>query len=275
MKTIEVEERTVDDAINKALEQLNASRDQVSVEILEEGSRGLFGIGSKPAKVRVSIGQEIPAPQIVPASPRPVEQQSAPTPPQPTVQPAAPSQPVPQQKVDEPQAPSEPVKVIDEEDLELIVSKAKDALKIILAHLQIEYTVEVKKREDQILLNIHCDNENFLIGRRGSTLDAVQYLVNRMANKHAKEKIQVVLDTSNYRFNRKDRLQKLALKLSRKVKMTGKPVTVSPMNPHDRRIIHLALQDDPTIKTLSKGSGFMRRITISSAKNHNRSRTKR
>ena len=148
-------------------------------------------------------------------------------------------------------------------------------MKIILAHLQIEYTVEVKKREDQILLNIHCDNENFLIGRRGSTLDAVQYLVNRMANKHAKEKIQVVLDTSNYRFNRQERLEKLALKLSKKVKITGKSVTVSPMNPHDRRIIHLALQDDPTVKTLSKGSGFMRRITISSTKNHNRSRTKR
>lgn len=274
MKTIEVEGKSVDEAINKSLEQLNASRDQVSVEILEEGSRGLFGIGSKPAKVRVSIGQEIPAPQIAPAAPRPVELQSPPTPPQPAVQPAAPPQPAPQ-KAEEPQNSPEPVKVIDEEELELIVSKAKEGLKVILAHLQIEYTVEIKKREDQILLNIHCDNENFLIGRRGSTLDAVQYLVNRMANKHAKEKIQVVLDTSDYRFNRKERLQKLALKLSKKVKMTGKPVTVSPMNPHDRRIIHLALQDDPTVKTLSKGSGFMRRITIASTKNHNRGRTKR
>lgn len=260
MKTIEIEEKTVDDAINRALQQLHVSRDQVSVEILEEGTRGLFGIGSKPAKVRVSFGQGEPEPTVSPqSSQRPVQE-------------AIPSQ---EARHEEPQEAEQPVGVIDEENVEHIVNAAKESLKVILEHLQIEYTVEVKKREDQILLNVHCDNENFLIGRRGTTLDAAQYLINRIANKHAKEKIQVVLDTSDYRINRKERLQKLALKLSRKVKMTGKPVTVSPMNPHDRRIIHLALQDDPAVKTLSKGSGFMRRITISASKNSNRSRSKR
>lgn len=240
MKTIEVEERTVDEAINKALEQLQVSRDQVSVEILEEGSRGLFGIvGNKPAKVKVSLGQD--------SNNHSTRKEHVPS-------------------------TQETLPEYDEETVQQIVTKAKQALEIILAQLQIEYTVEVRKREDQILLNIHCDNENFLIGRRGTTLDAVQYLVNRVANKPAKEKIQVVLDTSDYRVNRKQRLEKLALRLSRKVKMTGKPVTVSPMNPHDRRIIHLTLQDDPAIKTLSKGSGFMRRITISASKNSNRSR---
>jgi spoIIIJ-associated protein len=266
MKTLEIEEKTVDDAINSALKELQVSRDQISVEILEEGTRGLFGIGSKPAKIRVSYGQgepEIPAPTTPPK----VQKKETASPPKTEQRVKQPDKRVNKQE----EAP----RVVDEETMEHIVAAAKKALNILLGHLQIEFTVEVKKREDQILLNIHCDNENFLIGRRGTTLDAVQYLVNRIANKHAKEKVQVVLDTSDYRLNRKERLQKLALKLSRKVKMTGKPVTVSPMNPHDRRIIHLALQDDPSVKTLSKGTGFMRRITISSNKHSNRNRGKR
>ena len=251
MKSIDVEEKTVDDAINKALEQLQVSRDQVSVEILEEGSRGLFGfVGSKPAKVRVSVSQGTTYNKDNRKS----------------------QDGTPRQNQKRKLAKNECFQ--DDENVQHIITTAKQALQVILKTLQVEYTVEVKKHEDQILLNILCDNENFLIGRRGTTLDAVQYLVNRIANKHAKEKIQVVLDTSNYRVNRKQRLQKLALRLSRKVKMTGKSVTVSPMNPHDRRIIHLTLQDDPAVRTLSKGTGFMRRITIASSRNSNRNRKK-
>ena len=278
MKTIEVEEKTVDDAINKALQQLQVGRDQVSVEILREGTRGLFGIGSKPAKIRVSYGQAEPEPQIPAApsaEPKPPPAPTPPPEPQPSVKPVEAKRQPAEQKHVKPAAEEEAPRVLDPEEVERIVAAAKDSLNVLLGHLQIEFTVDVKQHEDQILLNIHCDNENFLIGRRGTTLDAVQYLVNRIANKNAKEKVQVVLDTSDYRLNRKERLQKLALKLSRKVKMTGKPVTVSPMNPHDRRIIHITLQDDSSVRTMSKGTGFMRRITISSSKNSNRNRSKR
>jgi spoIIIJ-associated protein len=261
MKSIDVEEKTVDNAINKALEQLQVSRDQVSVEILEEGSRGLFGIvGARPAKVRVSVSQGIPS--DVPKE---------------NVQAVNQTEPLFQNQKIRPkeEAPSEPVDIENvqlDANVQQIVTTAKHTLQEILQKLEIEYTVDVKKRDDQILLNIHCENENFLIGRRGATLDAIQYLVNRIANKHATEKVQVVLDTSDYRVNRKQRLQRLALRLSKRVKMTGKPVTVSPMNPHDRRIIHLALQDDPAVKTLSKGTGFMRRVMITASKNSNRNR---
>ncbi len=274
MKTIEVEEKTVDDAINKALQQLQVGRDQVSVEILREGTRGLFGIGSKPAKIRVSYGQEEPEPQMPATPPAEPKQMLAPTP-KPSVKPVEAKRQPAEQKHAKPASEEELPRVLDPEEVEHIVAAAKDSLNVLLGHLQIEFTVDVKQHEDQILLNIHCDNENFLIGRRGTTLDAVQYLVNRIANKNAKEKVQVVLDTSDYRLNRKERLQKLALKLSRKVKMTGKPVTVSPMNPHDRRIIHITLQDDSSVRTMSKGTGFMRRITISSSKNSSRNRSKR
>jgi spoIIIJ-associated protein len=262
MKIIEEQGKTVDDAINKALEQLQVNRDQVSVEILEEGSRGFFGImGAKPAKVRVSVSQKDTYNTIkeelksVHKKDEPLYQEN--------------------RRAEEPsenKAPRE--KALNEENVQAIVSTAKKALQVILGQLDVEYTVEVKRREEQILLNIHCNNENFLIGRRGTTLDAIQYLVNRIANKQVEEKIQVVLDTSNYRVNRKQRLQRLALRLSRRVKMTGKPVTVAPMNPHDRRIIHLTLQDDPSVKTLSRGTGFLRRVIISSNKNSNRNRRK-
>lgn len=277
MRTIEFEEKTVDDAINKALQHLRIGRDQISVEILEEGARGLFGIGSKPARIRVSYGQDEPEPQIPVAVPEEPVRKPGPvvrTEPQ-TVVEQTPAQQFPTESPEADEDDEEPTRVVDEATLEQIAIVAKDALHKLLEYLQIEYTVDVEKHADQILLNIHCDNENFLIGRRGTTLDAVQYLVNRIANKDSKDKVQVVLDTSDYRLNRTERLQKLALKLSRKVKMTGKPVTVSPMNPHDRRIIHLALQDDSTIRTLSKGTGFMRRITISPSKNSHRNRSKR
>jgi spoIIIJ-associated protein len=256
MKIIEEQGKTVDDAINKALEQLQVSRDQVSIEILDEGSRGIFGfMGTKPAKVKISFNHD---------TPNPIKEEHK----------AGPRTDAPSQNAlltAETQEKKEKIPETikhDEANVQQIVSTAKKALDVILDRLEVEYTVEVKKREDQILLNIHCDNENFLIGRRGTTLDAIQYLVNRIANKHIEEKIQVVLDTSNYRVNRKQRLQRLALRLSKRVKMTGKSVTVAPMNPHDRRIIHLTLQDDPAVRTLSRGTGFMRRVVISSKSNH-------
>ena len=326
MRTLEQQGKSVDDAITKALEELNVSRDQISVEILEEGSRGLFGLmGTRPAKIRVKVTQEASydtikeelravqqtetqesKPQETKAadsgrkpkkavqnkrrsnekskeraqeSPKERPQESLKERAQESLKERAQeslkerAQESPKERAQESpkERPQESPKEYDEKDIQQITEKAKESLGVILANLQIEYKVEVKRRDDQILMNIHCDNENFLIGRRGTTLDAVQYLVNRIANKDIEEKIQVVLDTSNYRVNRKQRLEKLALRLSRRVKSTGKSVTVAPMNPHDRRIIHLTLQDDPTIRTLSRGTGFMRRIIISS----NRSSKKR
>ena len=275
MKSIEQQGKTVDDAIQKALEQLEVSREQVSVEILDEGSRGLFGfMGSKPAKVRVSVREETTYSEIK-------EELQAVQKQEPRYQePLSQAEPQPQQETQDEQEEQEEEQEerakpqYTEESLQQITALAKDALHVIMTQLQVEYNVEVKRRDDQILLNIHCENENFLIGRRGATLDAIQYLVNRIANKNVQEKIQVVLDTSDYRVNRKQRLQRLALRLSRRVKMTGKPVTVAPMNPHDRRIIHLTLQDDPAVRTLSRGTGFMRRVVISSNRNSGRSRKK-
>lgn len=255
MNMIEMQGRTVDEAINNALKELQVGRDQVSIEILDEGSRGFLGFGAKPAKVRAAVKEAVTYTAIK------EELQTG-------------KRPEKSEKKEKPaKTESEPRPLPNEQEVQRIVEAAQKALSVLLKHLQIEYTVEVKRHEDQIQLNIHCENENFLIGKRGTTLDAVQYLVNRIANKDASEKIQVVLDTSDYRMNRNLRIEKLAQRLSKRVKMTGKSVTIPPMNPHDRRIVHLALQDDQGITTLSRGTGFMRRIIISAKRsNSNRSR---
>lgn len=268
IKTIEEQAKTVNEAINKALEQLHATREQVSVEILEEGSRGFLGfMGSKPAKVRVTINQEETY-NAIKQELQSVRQETK------LYQDVLPKD---EPQDDEDEAVSLPKKPLlegaqREENVQKIIESAKKALQVILQTLDVPYTLDVKEHDDQILLNIHCENENFLIGKRGTNLDAIQYLVNRMANKHAIEKVQVVLDTSDYRVNRKLRLQRLALRLAKRVKLTGKPITIAPMNPHDRRIIHLTLQDETSVRTLSRGTGFLRRIIISPSRNSNRPR---
>ena len=269
MKMIEAQGKTVDDAINNALKELQVGRDQVAIHILEEGSRGLLGFGARPAKVRASVKEEITYTAI-----KEELQKEEP------VSTSLKSEPKPEEKKrprrqPQPSEGVEPKKEYDPAEVQKIIAAAKLALSEILKHLGIEYTVDANVQDEQIHLNIHCENENFLIGKHGTTLDAIQYLVNRIANKDAKDKIQVVLDTSDYRENRNQRLEKIAQRLSKRVKMTGKSASTPPMNPHDRRVIHLALQDDPAITTLSRGTGFMRKIVVTTKRSSNSNRSRK
>jgi len=122
-----------------------------------------------------------------------------------------------------------------------------------------ETTVDLKEDPERILLNIKADGSGLLIGRKGQTLDAIEYLINKIVHKDAEDKKRIVVDTENYRLRREDSLVKLAQRLAEKAKRLGRPVTISPMSAHDRRIIHLALQDDKTLRTWSTGSGFTAR----------------
>jgi len=115
-------------------------------------------------------------------------------------------------------------------------------------------------------LNIKGDGSGLLIGRKGQTLDALEYLVNKIVHKGAEDKKRIVVDTENYRSRREESLVKLAQRLADKAKRMGRPVTISPMSAHDRRIIHLALQEDKTLHTWSTGTGLYRKIIISPEK---------
>jgi len=143
---------------------------------------------------------------------------------------------------------------------------AKKTLQDILRLLEVEATVELKEDSERILLNIQGDGSGLLIGRKGQTLDAMEYLINKIVHKDAEDKKRIVVDTENYRFRREDSLVKLAQRLGEKAKHLGRPVTISPMSAHDRRIIHLALQDDKTLRTWSTGTGLYRKVIISPEK---------
>ena len=143
---------------------------------------------------------------------------------------------------------------------------AKKTLQDILRLLEVEATVELKEDSERILLNIQGDGSGLLIGRKGQTLDAMEYLINKIVHKDAEDKKRIVVDTEDYRFRREDSLVKLAQRLGEKAKRLGRPVTISPMSAHDRRIIHLALEEDKALRTWSTGTGLYRKVIISPEK---------
>jgi spoIIIJ-associated protein len=143
---------------------------------------------------------------------------------------------------------------------------AKKTLQDLLRLLEMEATVDLQEDSERILLDIKGDGSGLLIGRKGQTLDAIEYLINKIVHKDAEDKKRIVVDTENYRLRREDSLVQLAQRLAEKAKRMGRPVTISPMSAHDRRIIHLALQDDKTLRTWSTGSGLYRKVIISPEK---------
>jgi len=143
---------------------------------------------------------------------------------------------------------------------------AKKTLQDLLRLLEMEATVDLQEDSERILLDIKGDGSGLLIGRKGQTLDALEYLINKIVHKDAEDKKRIVVDTENYRLRREDSLVQLAQRLAEKAKRLGRPVTISPMSAHDRRIIHLALQDDKTLRTWSTGSGLYRKVIISPEK---------
>lgn len=143
---------------------------------------------------------------------------------------------------------------------------AKKTLQDLLHLLGVEAEVELRDEPERVLLSIKSDGSGLLIGRKGETLDALEYLINKIVHKGAEDKKRIVLDTENYRSRREESLVNLAHRLADKGKKLGRPVTISPMNAHDRRIIHLALQDDKTLRTRSTGTGLYRKVVISPEK---------
>lgn len=142
-------------------------------------------------------------------------------------------------------------------------AKAQKVLKGLLAQLEIEAQIEMKEDADRVYLNIQGNGGGLLIGRKGQTLDALEYLINKMVAKNEEGKKRIVVDTENYRTRREESLVKLARRLAEKARKLGRPVTISPMNAHDRRIVHLALQNDRSLHTRSTGTGLYRKVIIS------------
>jgi spoIIIJ-associated protein len=153
-----------------------------------------------------------------------------------------------------------------EESEELLLSSAKEILETLLERVQEKATVSVHQEDDRISLRIETDDAGLLIGKQGQTLDALQYLVTKMLAKKSRRKVRITIDVEAYRARHNEALAHLAQKYGDKVKKSGRPIILSPMNPYDRRIVHMALQDDKELKTMSRGEGLYKKVVISPAK---------
>jgi spoIIIJ-associated protein len=146
--------------------------------------------------------------------------------------------------------------------LETAVEIAKELMTGLMRQMDMEVAVETSLKEGNIWVEIQGDSEGVLIGKHGRTLESLQLLVNRMVNRRVKEPVRVIIDIDNYRLRRSDSLIKMAIRLGEKVKMSGMATSVGPFNAHDRRIIHLALKEDPSLETESQGEGIIKKVKI-------------
>jgi spoIIIJ-associated protein len=149
---------------------------------------------------------------------------------------------------------------------ELVLTAAKEILETILERMQEKATVSVRQEDDRISLGIETDDAGLLIGKQGQTLDALQFLVTKMLAKKSRRKVRISIDVEAYRARHNEALAQLAQKYGDKVKRSGKAITMTPMNPYDRRIVHMALQGDKDLKTMSRGEGLYKKVVISPAR---------
>ena len=255
---IEIEARTVDEAIEKACREFGVPREKLSIDILSEGASGFLGLGSKKAKILASLlafsmsddmgisareEKRMPVEAVWAEKKEPI------------------SVPGPSE------SPAETIVATSTEPVpEFVGPQAKEILEGLLERMSIPCPVSVEETEEAVSLNIQGDGDGLLIGKRGQTLDALQHIVNKANNKATNSKKLIIVDTEAYRKRREESLVTLAERLGQKVKKTHKTVTVSNMNAHDRRIIHMALQGDTALTTKSRGEGEYRKIIIMPAK---------
>ena len=317
MKSIEMTAKTTEDAISAGLEQLGVSLGDVKVDILEEGSKGLFGLfGSRPAKVRLTlteessedevheifahalgnVNEEKPAKAEKPVkaeTPAPAEARPAA---KPVAKKAAPKKAAAEAKAEEPkeeEAVQEPApkaekksaapkkasapkaepkpaaEVVPAEQLDpsTLAGKAQDFLNHVTKLMGVETQVHMATDEEGFLhADLQGDTSGILIGRRGETLDALQHLTSLYINKGKSDYTRITLDTENYRARREDTLIRLANRYANRAVKTGRRVSVEPMNPYERRIMHSALQENELVDTHSEGEEPNRHIVITPRK---------
>ena len=255
---IDVTGKTEDEAISKALEQLGLDRDDVSVEILERAKSGFLGLGSCPAKVRVSYGEE-EEPVVIPAAPEKKPEQ--PKKPAPEKRPERKPKPEKPEKVEK--APkAAPVQDLGEEVDDEKAQAIRKFLTGLLAQMESEAVIKVYQPEKgRYKVILEGQNLGALIGRRGETLDAIQQLPSYSVNRTG-GRVRIQLDAEGYREKREQSLQHVARKVAAKVVKYRRSVTLEPMNAYERHVIHTALQDVPGVTTYSTGVDPNRRVIV-------------
>ena len=252
MRYIDVTGKTEEEAIRKGLEQLGLERDDVSVEILERARSGFLGIGSSPAKVRVTYELDVAE------EPKPEAPKAKPAEKKPEVPKAKPAEKKPEPKAEEKKTePATPA--CDNDDARRI----KDFLTGLLEHMDSAAEVKVYEEEkNRYKVILEGQKLGALIGRRGETLDAIQQLTNYVVNSGRDKRLRIHVDAENYRAKREQSLESLANKVAGKVLKYRRSVTLEPMNAYERHVIHAALQDKEGVTTYSIGTEPNRRVVV-------------
>ncbi|MCR5716942.1 MAG: protein jag [Lachnospiraceae bacterium] len=230
--------KTVNDCITEACQQFSVTSDKLEYEVIEEGSNGFLGIGSKQAVIRARVKREEKA--------EPVKEVKA-------------------EKKEEAVSSESKSKVrpstLPAEEIE---TKAKEFLHSVFVAMNMAVVIETSYDAQESTLNVDLSGEDMgvLIGKRGQTLDSLQYLVSLVVNTRKDEYIRVKVDTENYRQRRKETLENLAKNIAYKVKRTKRAVSLEAMNPYERRIIHSALQNDKYVTTHSEGEEPYRHVVV-------------
>lgn len=280
--SIRVSAKTVDDAITEAMIQLGATSDKIEYEVIEKGSPGFLGIGMKQAVIEAWRKPE-PEPEIFSAVSEEPEKEEVRTE-EPVFKKKEKTEKKPKkdssrnskkaekadkaeraEKTEKAEKAEEPKReeTVLAEVQDVTIAAVEDFLKNTLSAMNMEVEISSEIDADGALsVNMSGEHMGILIGKRGQTLDALQYLANRVANKHQDGYVRVKLDTENYRARREETLRHLAKNIAHKVKRTRRPVALEPMNPYERRIIHSALQSDPYVTTHSEGEEPYRKVVV-------------
>lgn len=274
MRTVRITAKTIEAAVSQGLEQLGISREEAVVHVVEQPSSGLFGMfHKKMAVVDISapdedVVVEEPSPASeAPKAEEPVEETlsvAETKSEEDTSKEASATETVSEEKANVPSEKKQGREdfVFKPEEQKQTAEEAKAFLEGVFQGMHLSVTMECLMSEERILINLHGDGLGILIGKHGQTLDALQYLTNLAAGKSFRHHYFVLLDVENYRERRKDTLEALAKRLAGKVKRTGEEVRLEPMAAGERRIIHLALQDDRAISTESEGEAPYRYVVI-------------
>jgi len=279
--SIRVSAKTLDDAITEALIQLGVTSDRLEYNVIEKGSAGFLGIGMKQAVIEawkkeekteepdISDFREAVKEEISSILDEPVKKEEPKKEKKEPVKTAKdrpakmPKEKKAEEKKEEPVKPAakeeQVLAEVEEQTIKAVEQFLKDTLKAMDMEVEITSSID---GDGALYVDMKGGHMGILIGKRGQTLDALQYLANRVANKHQAGYVRVKLDTENYRARREETLKHLAKNIAHKVKRNRRPVVLEPMNPYERRIIHSALQSDPYVTTHSEGEDPYRKVVV-------------
>ena len=265
-KTLEIEDKSIDDAIEKACRDFGVPREKLNIEIISESTGGFLGMLTKKAKIKASL-LSLDMDFNLTDDPEPKSKARIKI--EPRIEPE--DQPAPAARATQEVS----VSSFSTDTSSALAAQAKELLAGILTRMSFECQVSVNETPEKIILNIEGDESGLLIGRRGQNLDALQYILIKAINKSDNDHKMISVDSEAYRKRREESLLALAQRVREKVTNTQKPVSLTHMNAHDRRIIHLALQEDESLTTKSRGEGEYRKIVVLPArKGNNNTRAK-